>query len=140
MANKHKIPADHPMLLVSYGIMVFGILLFLSNFFFMSQGGDTFTFALRGFGGMGLIIFGSVLRGLVERSWNDSQPVLSLHAKVVSKWTDGGDSATYYARFETDSGEILEFSLQLEVFKRFAERDSGTLIYQGTRVHNFHRE
>jgi len=153
MANKHAIPPTHPMILLSYAIVAFGILLFLSNFFMgpdIHQSHNEFkrgmdTSAARAFGGMGLIVLGALMRGGVEWFWNNCQPVLSVCARAVSKWTTtsgGGKSATtthYHARFETDSGDTLDFELSLGTYKQFAEGDSGTLTYQGSRVHDFRR-
>ncbi len=153
MANKHAIPPDHPMLLLSYVVMAAGFLLFVSNFFLgpdVHQSHDEFRrgmdlVGVRALGGMGLIVLGALMRGAVEWSWNNGQPVLSVRARAASKWTTtsgGGKTATtthYHARFETDAGEALEFEVGLEVYKRFAEGDSGTLTYQGSRVHDFRR-
>lgn len=153
MANKHAIPAAHPLVLLSYAVMAGGLLLFLSNFFLgpdLGQSHGEFRSGMessvtRAFGGIGLIVFGAVMRGVVEWFWNNSQPVLAVRVRVVSKWTTtsgGGKTATttrYHARFETLSGESLDFSLALGVYKQFGEGDTGTLTYQGSRVHDFRR-
>ncbi|MBA4063399.1 MAG: hypothetical protein C0501_06740 [Isosphaera sp.] len=151
MANKYALPPYHPLVLVSYGVVAAGVLLFLSNFFLGPEVGQSHEEFRRGMdsglaralGGMGLIVLGVVMRGVVEWAWNNSQPVVSVPARVVLKWTTtsgGGKSATtthYHARFQTAAGEVLEFRLYLDMYKRFAERDAGTLTYQGSRVLNF---
>jgi hypothetical protein len=45
----------------------------------------------------------------------------------------------YFATFELESGERLEFVLSGRAYGLLAEGDSGTLTYQGTRYHGFER-
>jgi len=98
--------------------------------------------------GIGAIIF-SAAKGIAEWSHNNSQPVLSVPARVVAKRTatsghvssnSGGHvSTTYFATFELESGERLEFSMSGKEYGQLAESDAGILTYQGTRYHGFQR-
>jgi hypothetical protein len=97
---------------------------------------------------IGTFIFMAV-KGLAEWSHNNSQPVLSVPARVVAKRTatsgsassniGGSVSTSYYATFELESGERLEFSLYGKGYGLLVEGDEGTLTYQGTRYHGFQR-
>jgi hypothetical protein len=97
---------------------------------------------------LGVIIV-SAAKGIAEWSHNNSQPVLSVPARVVAKRTaisgsvssnTGGQVSTaYFATFELESGERLEFSMYGRVYGLLAEGDAGTLTYQGTRYHGFQR-
>ena len=97
---------------------------------------------------IGVIIF-QAGKGIAEWSHNNSQPVLSVPARLVSKRTatsgsvssnSGGQvSTSYFATFELGSGERLEFSMSGKGYGLLAEGDAGTLTYQGTRYHGFQR-
>ena len=96
-----------------------------------------------------LMIIFQIGKGIAVWSHNNSQPVLSVPAHIVAKRTatsghvssnSGGQvSTSYFATFELESGERLEFSMSGERYGQLAERDAGTLTYQGTRYHGFQR-
>jgi ABC-type nickel/cobalt efflux system permease component RcnA len=99
-----------------------------------------------------VIILFTILKGLMEWSQNNKQPVLSVSAKVVTKRTENRrhqhhhqdhhhqhHSTSYYATFEVESGDRIEFSISGKEYGQLAEGDDGKLIFQGTRFHRFER-
>ena len=100
-----------------------------------------------------VLVIGTILfraaRGVAEWSHNNSLPVLSVPARVVSKradtsgrvWSNSGGrvSTDYYATFELGTGQRLEFGLAGSEYGLLAEGDEGTLTYQGTRYKGFQR-
>ena len=98
-----------------------------------------------------IYIFISGIRGWHQ---NNKSPVLSVSAKVVAKRTEvsrsskmGADgvstnssSTWYYATFEVESGDRMEFPMQGKVYGLMAEGDRGKLTFQGTRFLEFERE
>ncbi len=85
---------------------------------------------------------------------NSQSPVLSVDAKVVAKRTnttthmdnmnDGintsSSSTWYYATFEVESGDRMEFSIKGNDYGMLAEGDKGKLTFQGTRYLGFERQ
>jgi hypothetical protein len=95
----------------------------------------------------------SAAKGINEWSHNNSQPVLTVPAKVVTKRSQVGvshhhhdshvhhrSSTTYFATFELENGERMEFSLSGKDSGLLVEGDHGDLTYQGTRYHGFSRK
>ena len=88
------------------------------------------------------------------RSWSRSngQPLLSVKAAVVSKrsrvhsqqvYEDGMHHQThtdYYATFEVESGDRMEFSISGRDFGLLAEGDIGKLTFRGSRYQGFERD
>jgi len=100
---------------------------------------------------IGMIIFSSV-KGISEWSNNNKQPVLTVTAQVVAKRSDvshshhnqdnqmhSHSSTTYFATFEVESGDRMEFRLSGMEYGLLAEGDAGRLTFQGTRYHGFER-
>lgn len=97
---------------------------------------------------VGLILF-VVIRSLLQWQWNNSQPVLAVGARVVTKRTkvsgsrsgdSGGVTRTYYyCTFEDETGTRREFRISGQEYGQLVEADEGTLTYQGTRYHGFQR-
>ncbi|WP_053369053.1 DUF2500 domain-containing protein [Bacillus sp. FJAT-27245] len=92
------------------------------------------------------VIFFAVVKGIGEWSSNNKQPRLTVKAVVVSKRTEvsggSGDSSAstwYYATFEVESGDRMEFAVNGRDFGLIAEGDAGNLDFQGTRYHGFTR-
>lgn len=103
------------------------------------------------------IVIGGFIFSIVRsaRTWNrnNRQPRLTVEAKLVSKRTNvsshmnaGGDnmshrhtSTSYYATFEVESGDRIEFRISGEDYGLLAEGDSGKLTFQGTRYLGFER-
>lgn len=99
----------------------------------------------------GMIIF-TFVKGIGEWSSNNKQPVISVVAKVVGKrghtssnhnhhdnHVHSSSSTSYYATFEVESGDRMEFHISAAEFGMIAEGDIGKLTFQGTRYHNFER-
>jgi hypothetical protein len=96
-----------------------------------------------------IIIAVQIGKQVAEWADNNSRPVLSVPARVVTKRsatsgsvssnTGGSVSTSYYATFELEGGERKEFSLYGKDYGMLAEGDEGTLTYQGTRYHGFQR-
>lgn len=83
-------------------------------------------------------------RGLSDWSYNNSQPVLSRKATVVSKRlevTGHGNhgSTTYYATFELEDGDRRELKLSGSEYGLLADGDTGSLSFQGSRFVGFDR-
>ncbi|WOO35717.1 DUF2500 domain-containing protein [Anaerocolumna sp. AGMB13020] len=104
-----------------------------------------------------LLIFGFILFGVItairQGIKNSNSPVLTVEAKVVAKRTsvshstnntvDGfassSSSTWYYATFEVESGDRMEFSVSGREYGMLAEGDYGKLKFQGTRYLEFTR-
>jgi hypothetical protein len=106
-----------------------------------------------------ILIFGTILVGIVRgiRTWsyNNSQPILTVVARVVAKrnhvtshmnhGTDNGmhhhsTHTTYYMTFEVESGDRLEFAVDQKEYGLLVEGDIGKLTFQGTRYLGFERQ
>ena len=111
-----------------------------------------------------ILVVGSIVfaagKGLSEWSSNNAQPVLNVPAKIVARRTNvsvsshhhhhdsqhahhhshTSTSTQYYATFELESGERLEFRLPEKEAGVLLEGDQGELTYQGTRYHGFARQ
>lgn len=101
----------------------------------------------------GTIIFG-IVRGIKTWSYNNSQPVLTVIAKLVTKRTDvtshmhnandngmhhHSTSTTYYLTFEVESGDRMEFNVGQQEYGMLVEEDVGRLKFQGSRYLGFER-
>jgi len=97
-------------------------------------------------------------RGIGQWNRNNHSPRLTVEASVVSKRTEvthhqhasAGDvtgahgyhtttSTSYYATFEVESGDRMEFSISGREYGTLAEGDFGRLTFQGTRYFGFER-
>lgn len=100
---------------------------------------------------LGIIIF-NVVRGVGEWNSNNKQPVLTVVAKLVTKRTNtsrhhhnhnnhmhSSTSTSYYATFEFESGDRMEFHISGKEYGMLVEGDIGKLTFQGTRYHGFER-
>ena len=99
----------------------------------------------------GMIIF-TMIKGVGQWSSNNKQPVITVVAEIVAKRGhtsrsnhNHGDnmhsstSTTYYATFQVESGDRMEFHISVKEFGMLAEGDIGKLTFQGTRYHGFER-
>ena len=99
----------------------------------------------------GMFIFTAV-KGIGQWHSNNQQLVLTVAAKLVSKRTNvsrhnhnnadhihSTTSTTYYATFEVESGDRIEFLISGEEYGLLVEGDIGKLTFQGTRYQNFER-
>jgi hypothetical protein len=97
-----------------------------------------------------VIIVFQIAKQAAEWADNNSKPVLSAPARVITKRTatsgsvsqnaGGQVSTAYFATFELETGERMEFSIYGNAYGMLAEGDQGTLTYQGTRYHGFERK
>lgn len=102
-----------------------------------------------------LLVFGimivSIVRGIAEWNKNNQSPQLTVPATLVAKRTNvtrhrsAGEhhhyhtSTTYYATFQVESGDRMEFSVSGTEYGMLAEGDRGRLSFQGTRYLGFER-
>ena len=102
-----------------------------------------------------LVIFlVTAIKGLLGWNKNNHSPRLSVPAKVVSKrinvsrrhhHTGAGNHyhhhtyTHYYATFQVDSGDRVEFVMGGDEYGLLCEGDSGMLSFQGTRYLGFDR-
>ena len=99
-----------------------------------------------------------LVRGVTEWNNNNHSPKLSVEATCVAKRTNtthhdepvAGDisgahgythssNTTYYAAFEVESGDRMEFRISGPQYGKLREGDTGTLSFQGTRFLSFDR-
>jgi len=100
----------------------------------------------------GIIIF-NIIKGINTWSYNNSQPVLTVVAKVVAKRENVSShmhndnniahhhtSTTYYITFQVESGDRIEFDVNGDEYGMLVEGDEGKLTFQGSRYLGFKRE
>ena len=125
-----------------------------------------FDSAFSGFGILFIIVFILIaaviavllVRGIGQWRKNNASPRLTVDARVVSRRSDthvsntpvAGDATgahgfstsshtVYYATFEVESGDRMEFSVPQSEYGYLAEGDFGRLTFQGTRFIGFQR-
>ncbi|MCX4372164.1 MAG: DUF2500 domain-containing protein [Dysosmobacter sp.] len=91
----------------------------------------------------------SAVRGAKTWSKNNASPRLTVSAQVVTKRTQvshhhhqdsmSHTSTAYYATFQVESGDRMEFSVSGSEYGMLAEGDMGNLAFQGTRYLGFER-
>lgn len=106
-----------------------------------------------------ILVFGIIImraiQGGIQWNKNNHSPVLIVDARVVAKRMavdshshhHGNDmhmhhastSTTYYATFEFESGDRLEFCIPSTEYGYLVEGDMGRLTFQGTRYKGFQR-
>ena len=102
-----------------------------------------------------ILILVTIVKSLTQWNKNNHSPVLTVNAKVVSKRTSirhnthsAGNTAgsvfttsstSYYATFEVESSDRMEFHISPEEYGMMAEGDIGNLTFQGTRYLSFNR-
>ncbi|MCD8075135.1 MAG: DUF2500 domain-containing protein [Lachnospiraceae bacterium] len=105
-----------------------------------------------------VIFIVTAVKGLATWNRNNHAPRLSVSAVVVTKRTDmtydqhanAGDATgahgfhtttttRYYATFQVESGDRMEFHVNRSEYGMLAEGDRGTLTFQGTRYLGFER-
>lgn len=123
---------------------------------YMGFGFDMFNFVGIFIPIMFVLVFGiiivTIIKGISEWSSNNKEPVLTVICKVVAKRTNttrhhhnhdnhmsSHNSTTYYATFEVESGDRLEFTVSGKEYGMLVEGDIGKLVFQGTRYHSFDR-
>lgn len=102
-----------------------------------------------------IVIGGFILaavRGISTWSKNNSSPVLTVDATVVTKRTNvshhhnnagnnmhTSSSTTYYVTFQVESGDRIELHVDGREYGILVEGDKGKLTFQGTRYNSFVR-
>lgn len=105
-----------------------------------------------------ILVFATIIfRGIQDaKQWkrNNDSPVLTVDATVVTKRTDvhyyhhntgvnemhhTSSSTSYFATFEVDSGDRMEFKIRDTEYGILVENDKGRLTFQGTRYLGFER-
>ncbi|QGG57628.1 DUF2500 family protein [Paenibacillus sp. B01] len=99
-----------------------------------------------------VIIGAGLIRSYASWSRNSAQPLLSVKAAVVSKrsrvrsqqpYEEGQPQQTktdYYATFEVESGDRMEFAISGRDYGQLAEGDIGKLSFRGSRFQGFERD
>lgn len=94
----------------------------------------------------GIILF-TIIKGVKTWSHNNKRPRLNVDAAVVSKRmkvSGGGDdhhsSTWYYVTFQFESGDRMEFSVNVREYGLLTDGDTGELDFQGTRYYGFTRK
>ncbi|MCY9548575.1 DUF2500 domain-containing protein [Lysinibacillus xylanilyticus] len=114
-------------------------------------GFDEFSFANSFISIMFFIVFGviafTIIKGVLQWSKNNNEPLLTVPAKVVTKRsnTSGGSGnssahTSYYVTFEVQSSDRLELKMNGRDYGQLADDDFGLLTFQGTRYHTFERQ
>lgn len=105
------------------------------------------------------LIIGTFIVMIVKNiyTWNQNNhaPLLTVHAKIVSKRTHISrhhhgsanmhnihttSSTQYFVTFQVESGDRIEFRISGTEYGLLADNDSGTLSFQGTRYLSFRRD
>ena len=91
----------------------------------------------------------TAVRGVSTWSKNNASPRLTVSAQVVTKRTSvthhhsqnsmHHSSTWYYATFQVESGDRMEFAVSGPEYGMLAEGDQGALTFQGTRYLSFER-
>lgn len=94
-----------------------------------------------------MIFITSLVKGAGQYFRNNSTPEECIPVRLVNKrthtWGGHGDMSahtSYYATFETEQKDRLEFSVSSEFSGMNVEGDSGMLTHRGTRFIGFERE
>lgn len=97
----------------------------------------------------------ALVRGAGQWRRNNAAPVLTVEAEVVAKrldvqtWRHAGDEhhmghtssrTYYYATFQVESGDRMEFQVPDTEYGLLVEGDRGKLTFQGTRYQGFRRQ
>lgn len=102
-----------------------------------------------------IFVFGTFIARSVQgaKQWkrNNESPVLTVNAVMVTKRMNidyhhhNNDmhhtysSTTYYATFQVESGDRMEFKVSDAEYGLLVEKDNGRLTFQGTRYLGFER-
>ena len=101
---------------------------------------------------IGMFVF-IIVKNIKTWNQNNHSPRLDVEAEVVSKRTDvsfnnhmGGNTSMvlpgptiYYAAFQVESGDRMEFKISGTEYGKLAIKDRGKLSFQGSRFLSFSR-
>ena len=106
---------------------------------------------------VGITILFSLVKAIRDWKYNQSQPILTVAARVVAKKADVtrgirpnlariehdkfmaryAQTVKYYLAFILEDGQQLKFRVKRKEFDRIEKEDAGKLTYQGTRFLGF---
>ena len=96
-----------------------------------------------------VLIVGTAIHGISQNvarnSRDNASPQLSVEAAVVAKRSDTRHGSNrvgrtyYFATFEVESGDRLEFDMDGHDYGMLVEGDRGMLSFQGSRYLGFER-
>lgn len=102
------------------------------------------------FGLIAFTIIGEIVRSVKKERQNNNSPRITVDAKIVAKRTavvyrrsstsNIRHRSQYFATFEFESGDRLEFELEDSEYGLLAEGDIGKLTFQGSRFLAFERK
>ena len=102
-----------------------------------------------------VILIVTIISRAKRTNKNNNSPVLTVGAKLVAKRSDMrnynhknstndfnnmSSYTDYYATFEVQSGDRMEFKIDGSEYGMIIEGDSGNLTFQGTRYMKFERK
>ena len=94
-----------------------------------------------------MVFVTSLVKGVGQYVRNSSIPEECIPARLIAKrshnWGGHGNMSphtSYYATFETQKGDRLEFPVSSSLFGMHVEGDTGMLTHRGTRFIGFERE
>ena len=90
---------------------------------------------------IGIFVF-NLFRSISEYADNNQLPVLSVEATVTGKRIsinrrNNTTSTSYYATFEVESGDRIEFRVNGKEYGMLRENDYGRVTFQGTHYIDF---
>lgn len=91
---------------------------------------------------MFVFVFGIIIYRVISTAKDKTKPIIPVRGKIVSKRTriTGQHSSTsYYATFELENGERMEFAIPSHQAGFLVEGDSGILSFQGSLFVKFER-
>ena len=101
-----------------------------------------------------LVVIFNAAKSAKRWKYNNSQPVLTVEARVVGKRADVSShyhndndnlgthnysSTSYYITFQVESGDRIELHVNPNEYGLLVEGDFGKLTFQGTRYLGFQR-
>ena len=94
-----------------------------------------------------MVFMTSLVKGIGQYFRNNKTPEENIPARLVAKrthtWGGHGNMSahtSYYATFEGENGDRLEFPVGSQFSGTHVEGDAGMLTYRGTRFIGFERE
>ncbi|HYE84403.1 MAG TPA: DUF2500 domain-containing protein [Clostridia bacterium] len=94
-----------------------------------------------------MVFITSFVKGIGQYFRNNSLPEQQIPARLIAKrthtWGGHGNMSahtSYYATFETEKGDRLEFPIGSQFSGMHVEGDAGMLTHRGTRFISFERE
>lgn len=100
-----------------------------------------------------IILITNLIKVIRTWNYNNSQPRLTVNAKVVARrenvsthtqynknnMSSVNSKTSYFLTFEVESGDRIEFKVKSNEYAMIAEQDRGKLTFQGSRYLKFER-